>query len=398
MHADFNILILGETGVGKSTWINAFINYLTFESFDEALDAESLKRAIPCSFSTIVNRFGQFVKEDIIVGSGDKNINSETATQSTSVYAIKIGTITIRLIDTPGGLDTRGLEQDNENMTELLRVLGNYRSLHGIVILLKSNLSRLTLGFTFYIKQLLTHLHRDAANNIVFGFTNTRMANYTPRDTFKPLETLLKECDNLRRRLPSRKVFCFDLAHHNVYCFDSESFRFLAARKNGIEIDHSEYLEDCRLSWQHSTEDCRRLLKHFWTQKPYMLQSTLELNRIRHIIMRLPEPERQMRQKIQQADTGLWKPLRKPLPEELLCAQIQNAVLCLHDYLRNNAVIPSNDATLAFIDSQIQGEKERARVGQSENRLERLQKYRAQYEQSLDYYKVPLAKTNFIKR
>jgi hypothetical protein len=90
-----------------------------------------------------------------------------------------------------------------------------------------------------------------------------------------------------------------------------------------------------------------------------------------------------MRQKIQQADTGLWKPLRKPLPEELLCAQIQNAVLCLHDYLRNNAVIPSNDATLAFIDSQIQGEKERARVGQSENRLERLQKYRAQYEQSL---------------
>ena len=31
-----NILILGESGVGKSTWINAFANYLTYTVFDDA--------------------------------------------------------------------------------------------------------------------------------------------------------------------------------------------------------------------------------------------------------------------------------------------------------------------------------------------------------------------------
>ena len=33
---EINVLILGETGVGKSTWINGFANYLTFQTLKEA--------------------------------------------------------------------------------------------------------------------------------------------------------------------------------------------------------------------------------------------------------------------------------------------------------------------------------------------------------------------------
>jgi putative ribosome biogenesis GTPase RsgA len=32
-----NLLILGQTGVGKSTWINALANQITFQTMDEAL-------------------------------------------------------------------------------------------------------------------------------------------------------------------------------------------------------------------------------------------------------------------------------------------------------------------------------------------------------------------------
>jgi GTPase SAR1 family protein len=66
-------LILGETGVGKSTFINAFINYLVFDSLDDAMKDDNLNYIIPCSFSTQYvdrkSRNGRLVQQEIKIGS-----------------------------------------------------------------------------------------------------------------------------------------------------------------------------------------------------------------------------------------------------------------------------------------------------------------------------------------
>jgi GTPase SAR1 family protein len=290
---DLNILILGETGVGKSTWINAFVNYLTYDSLDDAIQAGGLECLIPCSFSTQLkdpnDPQGRFVQKDIKVGKSrfeNDGARGQSATQCTAVYGVTIGKTRVRLIDTPGIGDTRGLEQDNRNMADILKVLRSYDKLHGILVLLKPNAARLTVMFRFCIKQLLTQLHRNAANNIVFGFTNTRGSNYTPSDTFKPLETLLTEYKQVQ----------MGLFEHNVYCFDSESFRYLAARQKGVDMGLPE---DNRRSWSRSVAESKRFLEHIRGLTPHQVRSTINLNETRDMIVRLTEPMALIAQKIQ---------------------------------------------------------------------------------------------------
>lgn len=239
---------------------------------------------IPSSFSTQLkdssDSQGRPVQRDIKIGSNKDERNGahgQSATQRTCVYKVDIGNTRVRLIDTPGNGDTRGLDQDNRNMADILCVLRTYDKLHGIVILLKPNAARLTVMFRFCIKQLLTHLHKNAAHNIVFGFTNTRGSNYKPGDTFKPLETLLSEYTAIRLGLYSR----------NVFCFDSESFRYLAARKQGVDIGS---VDDNSRSREYSVAESKRLVTYFQGLTPHSVRSTVNLNETRDIIIRLTEP------------------------------------------------------------------------------------------------------------
>lgn len=287
-----NILVLGETGVGKSTFINAFVNYLTFDTLDEAMKAEKLNWVIPCSFSTQImdrsrpdSKIQQF---EVKVGSRDDERDGSkgaSATQQTTVYPVTIGTSTIRLIDTPGIGDTRGLAYDRKNMADILKTLNSYDELHGVLILVKSNNSRLTVAFSWCLKELLMHLHRSAAKNMAFGFTNTRISNYTPGDTFGTIETLLDEHSDVG----------LSLTTHTTYCFDSESFRYLAALKNEVFMDNEE---DFRRSWKHSREESLRLMDHFRSKQPHLVKSTMSLNGTRELISLLTKPMAEISQLI----------------------------------------------------------------------------------------------------
>lgn len=283
-----NVLILGETGVGKSTFINAMINYLQFETLDDAMASEALQCVVPCSFFTqCMSREDpdNEIKEHFIsVGSREDEMDGSkgnSATQQTNVYCVTVRSgstsYTVRLIDTPGIGDTRGPDFDEKNMTDILTTMSNYDELHGILILLKPNNSRLTVTFQYCVKQLLVHLHQNAARNMVFGFTNTRITNYTPGDTFQPLKRLLGENSNVGLSLSTK----------TTYCFDSESFRYLAASKKAVDMPNKD---DFDRSWKHSRDETERLITHFRSVSPHLTKSTMSLNGVRRSIEELTKP------------------------------------------------------------------------------------------------------------
>lgn len=120
-------------------------------------------------------------------------------------------------------------------------------------------------------------VHRSAAENVVFGFTNTRISNYTPGDTFGPLKALLSQHSDVGLRLTAK----------TTYCFDSEAFRYLAALKKGVPLPNKP---DFDRSWQHSREETLRLIEHLKSSPPHSVKNTISLNRARQLILELTKP------------------------------------------------------------------------------------------------------------
>jgi hypothetical protein len=144
---------------------------------------------------------------------------------------------------------------------------------------LKPNDAVLTLTFRFCIKELLTNLHRSAAQNIVFCFTNSRSTFYRPGDTLPSLRKLLAENPDVEIPLTKR----------TIYCMDNESFRYLAAQKKGVyftEEDRQDYTN----SWERTVEEIIRLFDYIQTLKPHKVKDTLGLNEARKLILNLSKP------------------------------------------------------------------------------------------------------------
>ena len=166
-------MLLGETGVGKSTFINALLNYFSYTTLEEAERGE-LKYAVPSKFT----HAGREIK--VGADENESQVTGQSATQSPRAHVFAFGGHSLRIIDTPGIGDTRGIEKDKENIENILKYISFYQHLNAICILLKPNSSKLTVSFRYAIKELLVHLHKDASKILVFLYTNSRSTFYMP--------------------------------------------------------------------------------------------------------------------------------------------------------------------------------------------------------------------------
>jgi hypothetical protein len=276
-----NILLLGESGVGKSTFINAFVNYLKFGTLKEA-ESQQPVVLIPVSFLiTFGNNFEErLIKFGYLDGTNNEDFDhpGQSVTQRCKSYLFNLNRIDnrkLRIIDTPGFGDTRGLDQDDLNMQHILEYINNLTHLDAVCFLLKPNVMRLNNYFRTCVTQLLDLLGPNARQNIIFCFTNSRCTFYTPGDTAPPLRALL---DSLQKEhIPFTKT--------NTFSFDSESFRYLVALQNSVhfsEVDRNEYEQ----SWSKSATESNRLIDYICS-KPTAFNIHNKWKSIRHAQMEI---------------------------------------------------------------------------------------------------------------
>ncbi|CAF4716781.1 unnamed protein product, partial [Rotaria sp. Silwood2] len=256
-----NILLLGETSVGKSTFINALANYLAFDSLEQVQLNQPIV-LIPVSFiMTTGDNFDERIVKfgDMVNYSNDEDFNhpGQSVTQHCKSYIFDLKHTDekfrrkIRIIDTPGFGDTRGLDQDNRNMEHILQYINNLTHLNAICFLLKPNETRLNIFFRTCLIQLFSLLGPTARNNIIFCFTNARSTFYTPGNTAPLLKTMLA----------SSSMSDIAFKKENTFCFDNESFRYLVALRNRISFTHEEKHE-YEMSWSTSVKESNSLIDY----------------------------------------------------------------------------------------------------------------------------------------
>uniref|UniRef100_A0A673NRP8 AAA+ ATPase domain-containing protein n=1 Tax=Sinocyclocheilus rhinocerous TaxID=307959 RepID=A0A673NRP8_9TELE len=147
------ILMVGETGTGKTTLINTMINYLLGVKFED-------------------DEFYQITEEE------KHEDQTQSQTSAITVYEVFVeeNPTSLTIIDTPGYADTEGYEKDREISEYLIRLFSDEDGIHyidAVCFVMKASQNRLS-GKEFYIfHSVLSLFGRDIENNIVFLLTQS---------------------------------------------------------------------------------------------------------------------------------------------------------------------------------------------------------------------------------
>uniref|UniRef100_A0A3B1IM44 AAA+ ATPase domain-containing protein n=1 Tax=Astyanax mexicanus TaxID=7994 RepID=A0A3B1IM44_ASTMX len=148
------ILLVGETGTGKTTLINAIVNYtLGVKLNDVWFD---------------ITEAAQNQTED----------QSKSQTTEITVYEVFIqnNPISVVLIDTPGYGDTRGLEHDEmiaENLRKLFENDTGVKEIDAVCLVVKASQNRLSEKEVYVFDAVLSLFGKDIEKNIVIFATHS---------------------------------------------------------------------------------------------------------------------------------------------------------------------------------------------------------------------------------
>ena len=269
------MLLVGDSGVGKSTWINAFHNYCEFSSLKEAEQAGGLF-PIPHGLKLI-----HPVTKEIITVSSDGNFEPGKTGESVTVfpmeYEFKHECTQINMIDTPGLNDTKntyGNDVDKEHINNILRLLSSYDEIHAIFILVRACEVRLTQSLKYTLTEILRRIDTDARNNVIFIFTCASTNNFKPDETQLLLHEFLSDNDlpiSLTSETPP------------IFCFENNVVDYLVKYNNGIPRTD----DDIRMAsenWEKSRESTKAVLDHICSLKPHSLASIHAIYSAEHTI------------------------------------------------------------------------------------------------------------------
>ncbi|XP_060729534.1 uncharacterized protein LOC132848039 [Tachysurus vachellii] len=149
------VLMVGETGTGKTTLINAMTNYILGVKFTDKVWFE-------------------------ITEEGGENQSNQSKSQTNKVTVYEVFTqynpICLTIIDTPGYGDTRGTENDKQVIENLYKLFHNdsgVKEIDAVCLVLKASENRVSDRLQYIFDAVLSLFGKDIENNIVMFVTHS---------------------------------------------------------------------------------------------------------------------------------------------------------------------------------------------------------------------------------
>lgn len=164
------ILVIGETGTGKSTFINMMGNYLS------NLEAGTVKYDITKPYICIPNALYPKTTERKYNLHSEADIHDRTKaqTQKAIAYTFPFKSTIFKIIDTPGLNDPEGEDKDEKNMEIILKAAEESNELSAIVLVLNGTEARITPNIETILTKLKGSIPDSITNNIVVVYTMCR--------------------------------------------------------------------------------------------------------------------------------------------------------------------------------------------------------------------------------
>ncbi|KAK3566889.1 hypothetical protein QTP86_004754 [Hemibagrus guttatus] len=182
------LLMVGETGTGKTTLINAMTNYM------------------------LGVKFADEVWFEITEERGDHHMSDHSKSQTIKITMYEVfaqdNPICLTIIDIPGYGDTRGIEygkQIAENLHKLFHSDSGVKEIDAVCLVVKASENRLTDRQQYIFDAVLSLFGKDIENNIVIFITHSDGG--PPKDALNAIKNAAIPCRKNERNEPEHFLF-----------------------------------------------------------------------------------------------------------------------------------------------------------------------------------------------